>query len=298
MPLDAKRLEKPIRRIRKFLKKAPKRPSSAQIHGLRTSARRLQANIEALGLGRKKKQRRLLAEIKRVRKRSGKIRDVDVLTGYALGIHLDGEQDCVVRLVEALGAARAKHVKKLRALIAASGPRLRRELKRTLSKTEKLLETSPRAKSDSPPKVTDKIVAQALRVSDELKAPARLDKRTLHPYRLKVKELRYILQLSADAEQQKFVRELGQVKDAIGEWHDWEELLALAREVLHHAPQCRLRPKLREISEAKYQRALAMTNHMRSAFLSAKSSKNTGAGDAKTRVTKFPVAQASAAISA
>ena len=233
-----------------------------------------------------------------MRKRAGKIRDVDVLTGYALGIHLDGEQDCVVRLVEALGAARAKHAKKLRALICASGLRLRRELKRTLSKTEKLLESAQRAQSGAAAKVNDEIAAQALRVSGELKAPARLDKKTLHPYRLKVKELRYILQLSAGAEQPKFVRELGQVKDAIGEWHDWEELLALARDVLDHGPKCRLVPKLREIAEAKYQRALGMTNHMRSAFLSAKSSKNTDAGNGKSRVTKFPVAPASESLSA
>ena len=54
MPLDAKRIEKPISEIRNFLKKAPKRPGTGQIHDLRTSARRLEANIEALGLLRKR----------------------------------------------------------------------------------------------------------------------------------------------------------------------------------------------------------------------------------------------------
>ena len=31
-----------------------------------------------------------------------------------------------------------------------------------------------------------------------------------------------------------FAKELGEVKDAIGEWHDWEELAGIATQVIQH----------------------------------------------------------------
>ena len=62
-----------------------------------------------------------------------------------------------------------------------------------------------------------------------LKRPVRLNRNNLHPYRLKVKELRNVLQLSNRADDIEFVEKLGQVKDAIGDWHDWEELVRIPR---------------------------------------------------------------------
>jgi hypothetical protein len=42
-----------------------------------------------------------------------------------------------------------------------------------------------------------------------------LNKPNLHPYRLKVKELRNVLQMADNADQQEFITRLGEVKDAI-----------------------------------------------------------------------------------
>ena len=210
--LDAQRFEKPIRKLRKFLKRVPKRPTIDQIHDLRTNARRFESNVEALGLDSKQKERRLLSEVARIRKLDGKIREVDVLTGHLLGVHVDREQDCQVQLIEALG---------LRALVAQRGEGMRSALKGVLKKSLKLLE---QAQQDGNPQVGDMIAARALHASNDLKSPARLDQSNLHRYRLKVKALRYVLQLSVNSEDLQFVSKLGEVKDAIGEWHNWEEL--------------------------------------------------------------------------
>ncbi|HWF40378.1 MAG TPA: CHAD domain-containing protein [Candidatus Acidoferrales bacterium] len=299
MAIDTKRIEKPARKIRKFLKKSPKRPNIEQIHDLRTSCRRFEADLGALGLSSKAKERRVLKDIASIRKRAGKIRDVDVLTGYALGIQVPGEQDCLVQLIENLGASRGKQVKKLRAFARDSGAQLRRRLKRTLSKAEKLLGKASKSKADENPNASEEIMTRALHSANELKSPAHLDKKNLHPYRLKVKELRYILQLSAESDQQRFVRKLGDVKDAIGEWHDWEELISIAEGVLDHGPKCQLLPKLHEISEAKYKRALAITNEMRTSCLPALAARSKGgSAQSKSSVSKFPVLSATAAISA
>lgn len=169
--LDAQRVEKPVRKLRKLLKKAPKRPTVDQIHDLRTSARRFESNVEALGLNDKQKERRLLKEIARLRKVAGKIRDVDVLTGYLLRVHVDGEQDCQVQLIEALGMMRTKQLKKLRALVADRGEKTRAALKGTLKKSLKLLELSKGDDAGRTPDVSEKIAARALQASNDLKSP-------------------------------------------------------------------------------------------------------------------------------
>jgi CHAD domain-containing protein len=109
--------------------------------------------------------------------------------------------------------------------------------------------------------------ASALKLLADLAQPARLGKTNLHPYRLKVKELRNLLQMAEYSDQQEFDRSLGKVKDAIGEWHDWEELVAIAREVLEHGARCQLLHELRGITDTKYENALALAETMREKFL-------------------------------
>jgi len=296
MAIDPDRIHDPVRKLRKFLKKSPNRPSSGHIHSLRTNARRFETAVDALGLSSRKNERSLLRKLARIRKRAGKIRDMDVLIGYTLAANLNREQDCIVQLLETLGADRAKHAKKLRALTAKIGPRIRRRLKRTGSKLERVL--GQPEKSDSASDPSTEAMAKALRLSEELKNPPRLDKQNLHGYRLIVKELRYILQLSKQADQQEFVNKLGEVKDAIGEWHDWEVLITIAADVLDHGPKCKLLPELRSISEKKYENALALANQMRHTFLYLKSSRRSGSRTHKKPVTRALVLSAASSISA
>ena len=297
MPIDTDRIQKSIRKLRKFLKRSPKRPSSSEIHDLRTNARRFEAAVEALALDRGKNQRRLLRDLGRVRKRAGKVRDMDVLTGFTLTINLEGEQDCVVQLLETLGTDRTKYAKKLRGVVDTVGPRLRRRLKRCASMLQNAVEEIPKKRVD--PQASTEAMARAFRLSEELNEPARLNKTNLHPYRLKVKDLRYILQLAEDANQHELVDKLGKVKDAIGEWHDWEELCAIAKDVLDdHGAKCKLLPKLVAISETKYDEALSLAEHIRKVFLDSTANRRGRERGRKTPRIRPPVLAAVSAISA
>jgi CHAD domain-containing protein len=115
--------------------------------------------------------------------------------------------------------------------------------------------------------VSADVAAFALTQLAELSQPLRLAKTNLHPYRLKVKELRNLLQMAEESDQQEFVRTLGEVKDAIGEWHDWQELVMIAVKVLDHGSRCQLLRELRKIGDTKYRRALTLTETMRKQFL-------------------------------
>jgi len=105
--------------------------------------------------------------------------------------------------------------------------------------------------------------AKTIQLSSELQKPARLTRNNLHAYRLKVKELRNVLQLSNGTRNAKFLKRLGEIKDAIGEWHDWEELIAIAKQQLRHEGPCRLLKHFKATSDSKFKRALSVTNEFR-----------------------------------
>jgi CHAD domain-containing protein len=211
------------------------------------------------------KVRRLLGGLKKVRKRAGKVRDMDVLTGHAITVNPSGEQDCLVQLMEYLGAERKQYASKLRRVVKEDGRGLRRDLKRNRKRVIKLLKQEKDGSADS--KAVSLTMAKAVQLSAELNSPARLSKSNLHRYRLKVKELRDVLLLSAQAGDEEFLRTLEEVKDAIGEWHDWEELISIAMKLLNHGARCKLIKHLRTISDSKYERALFLTRHLRSNYL-------------------------------
>jgi CHAD domain-containing protein len=118
-----------------------------------------------------------------------------------------------VQLLEHLGARRSKQTRKMHTLIGKYGRALRRRLKRTSAHMEKLLRRAQQNLDGTAPAA----MAEALRLSSELSDPPRLDRRNLHPYRLKVKQVRYVLQMAQSSDHAKFVDKLGEVKDVIGE---------------------------------------------------------------------------------
>src|SRR5207248_2028526 len=109
-------------------------------HNLRTSIRRLETTFITLRLDSKKQAKRLLRNLRVVRKAAGKVRDMDVRTADVLTVERDGEQDCLVQLLEHLGAERNKSVRKLRRAIETTNPQLRRDLKRYSERVEKRLQ--------------------------------------------------------------------------------------------------------------------------------------------------------------
>jgi CHAD domain-containing protein len=102
----------------------------------------------------------------------------------------------------------------------------------------------------------------AVKLASGLATPERLTRETLHPYRLKVKELRNVLRMADRASSTRFVEALGKVQDAIGEWHDWDELVSIA-EKLEHGKECRLRIELQHNARRKYKHALALSQKLR-----------------------------------
>lgn len=260
MAFDVSRVRRSLRKLETLLRKTSRRLRPEQVHDLRTRTRRCEAVVGALALDRRN-ERRLLSGLAKVRKRAGKVRDMDVLTGHAATVAVAGEQECLVQLLEHLGAERHRQAGRLGRVVRDRGRTLRRRLRRTAKRIERRV-------TDETPGPTE-AAASALALSSALATPAVLTRKTLHAYRLKVKELRNVLKTSTEADGNPFVSRLREVKDAIGAWHDWEVLAAIAAEVLDHGPRCALVHELRTIGDREYERALTLTNRMRREYVRA-----------------------------
>ena len=254
MAFDLGRVQNDIRELREFLKRAPKYPTPEEIHALRTCVRRFEASLQALAVDSRPNERRLLQRLAKLRRRAGKVRDLDVLTGYVAEARMEEEEVCRVQLLEYLGAEHARNCRRLYAFAVKHGEPLRRCLKDTAAYLGTLL-----ADSLAP----GNAMLSELRLQTELATSARLNRENLHPYRLKVKELRYILQMEEQSGYQQLIKTLGEMKDAIGEWHDWQELLTIAREQLPHGSECKLLRSFQSTTEQKFDHALSVANNGR-----------------------------------
>jgi CHAD domain-containing protein len=253
--LDISDIQKHIRKLRRAVKRARKPSSPDDVHKLRTRARRVMAAVGAISVLPDRRAKALIRKLGRIRKKAGRVRDMDVLTAHLATVRADREQNCFLQLLEYLGAERYRQAERLCDLARLCGAKVRRQLKRLDSRLQTL---SQRPDRRQPKTEQEQAVAKALRLSSELAAPARLSRRNLHDYRLKIKELRYVLQMADRPSDEKLLTALGESKDAIGEWHDWEELVGIADEILEHGRNCKLKRQLKTISDRKFDHALAV----------------------------------------
>jgi CHAD domain-containing protein len=269
MALNRDRLEKAFRKLRKSLKRFPDKPSPDEVHDLRTAIRRLEAMMQALKLDTTREGRLLLKAASPVRRKAGQVRDMDVLTDLASSLNSNLEGDCRVQLLEHLGFQRHRAAQKLHKSVSSRQNEARKRLKDYSTFVAKEFRQSEKDSSSEREWPTD-AAATVLRVSSELAKWPPLKPNNLHAFRLKVKELRYVLQL-ADRYDEDFVSTLGAVKDAIGEWHDWTELAAVAAKVLGHGHECVVLKQIHSNADTKLDQAISLAVRMRRKYLGIES---------------------------
>jgi CHAD domain-containing protein len=258
--LQPDEVEKPLRKLRKQLKTLPSNPRPADVHSLRTHARRLEAAVAAVALDRNKSSRRLLKLMTPVRKAAGKVRDMDVLIGDALTLANSHGSESIVCLVERLAKMRVKYARKLHNIVKQQRPEARKRLKHSSKMLKRAAQKGWGDRSGEPQTLIS-----------ELGHWPDLNAVNLHMFRIRIKELRYMLEFSDEADQ-TLMASLGTVKDAIGEWHDWVELLGIARKVLDAEADGGNLKRLEDIVRERLESAVAEANHLRQRYF------NHGAG--------------------
>jgi CHAD domain-containing protein len=294
--------QKALRELAKTLKSLPRDPLPEQVHKLRTATRRVEAIAPTLVD--KNKSERLLKSIGPVRKAAGGVRDMDVLIskvrklaryfeqkqnsralpkslpggfssekkplkGRAIGFSYSGSAvagDSLARLVEQMQIARQQNAVELRRALGRRRDAARQNLKQCSKLIQSaLIPVSPAASANG--QGHEGVHAAAMSVARELGEWAPLDASNIHAFRLKAKELRYILQLSADANS-GLVDALGQAQRRIGDWHDWQKLEEIARETLDPERDGALLKHIGQSVERRLDRALSAANALRGKYLS------------------------------
>jgi len=247
---------RPFEKLRKQLSGFPANARPEEVHTLRTHTRRLEATVAALVLDREKKSRRLIKAITPVRKAAGKVRDMDVLIGDVLELSQPHGSEGLVRLVEHLAKMRVKSARKLRDVVQAQHREARKRLKQSARLIRKKLENDSEAMNgEAAPQI----------LMTELRHWPELDAGNLHLFRIRIKELRYMLQLIPETDEKR-VAALGDVKDAIGDWHDWVELLRIARKVLDPQSDGEALERIEATGREKLQWALTAANQLRERY--------------------------------
>jgi CHAD domain-containing protein len=192
---------------------------------------------------------------------------MDVLTADVISVRgSKKEQAHLIELIHYLGTKRHKQAKRLRSLIEKKGRAISRGVKRLSSRLRRRMSSSQSGRDASG---AEEAIALTIHLLRDLKRPPMLRPQNLHPYRLKVKKLRDIVRLAQGPVQAGLVATLGEVKDAIGDWHDWEELLSIGTEVLD-GQSSSLVNKIKGVAARKYSRALSSALHLRRKYLSTR----------------------------
>lgn len=272
---ELERVRKALRELSKALRSLPGDPAPKDVHKLRTASRRLESLAEVLATIEPKKSRRLVKSIEPLRRAAGGVRDMDVLIANAHRLARYGASASLKHLVAHLEIARQQQAAELQRVLQHRRKAAREALKAYCGSVQWALKKAklPRAKSTSragaeASQVQENIRAAAMSVLRELGDWKPLDAGNLHQFRLKVKHLRYTLQLDADANA-GLVEALGHVQRTIGGWHDWQQLNAIAREVLLLEQDRALLDRIAGTAKRRLDNALAAANALRGRYLNA-----------------------------
>lgn len=248
------------RDLSKFVSKLSEGVSEKGVHRLRTTIRRIETFVHRAGSKAGKKQQKTLHELRSLRKRAGKVRDLDIQI-YLLNSVGNGSAFPDRRvLAQALQKKRARQATRLvEATQDLEGSKL---LKRVARMTAKSL---PAPAKDSSA-ILNAVRAKLAQLAADYSGQA-LKRRRLHELRISLKLLRYQSELAGETPERKnLAEELKSIHDSIGQWHDWEMLAESAEKFFADRLNCALLVEIRALLAARYSAASSAATNFLAAY--------------------------------
>lgn len=234
-----------FQKLERDLRKLLSEQHAESVHSFRTSTRRLQTLLVELLPEHDRNQKKLLKQLDEIRRRAGKVRDLDVQLAALRSLKIPQEPRRKTQLMQRLLELRAKHEKKLRKLLTEE---MMREIRRRLKKAGDSVSFKH---SRDPLAVARHLLAQA-------PAANQLSDDVLHRYRILVKRARYAAEFAPkSAEATRLIAQLKRLQDAIGNWHDWLTLTNTAAGQLGDVHQSPLVAALHNVTGGKFRHAAA-----------------------------------------
>lgn len=229
-------------RMSRYLGRISKKADIHSVHRFRTHSRRVEALVEEFvpESGNKSK---LLKQLSKLRKKAGKLRDLDVQLAFLDELKMPDRQNHRAELMHQLREEKARRAKKLAKSFASD--RVRKVRKRL-----------GRAKKDMRFDGADALQLAFKRLPKP--QASAMNEQSLHACRIAAKRARYLAELAGDTPgAAAFIDELKRAQDEIGQWHDVLKLEARAKKLFGGVRDSALVSALQNISRARFRRASA-----------------------------------------
>ncbi len=252
MPIAPKRSRVVFQKLEQDLVKLSSKPRAENVHRFRTGTRRLQILLGELSPKMDRNQKKLLKLLGRIRKRAGKVRDLDVQLAALRSLKIPQEPRRKTQLVNHLIELRAQQEKKLRKAVDEDTVReIRKRLKRA-------------GKNFHPEASRDPLAVATAMLEGINQEDAPVTEALLHKYRILSKRARYAAEFAeTSAKAQQFIAGVKRIQDALGDWHDWLTLTQTTSEHLGEVQESPLVAELHNVTGAKFRHAVAVLSPMR-----------------------------------
>ncbi len=235
-----------FQKTERALHKLYSQQTAESVHPFRTSTRRLQTLLEQLLPERDRNQKKLLKILNQIRRRAGKVRDLDVQLAALRSLKVPQEPRRKTQFMHGLIELRGKHEKKLRKLLTKD---VIREIRKRLQRAEQ--EIRPETCLDA--------LKVARSMLNEIVRPAGpITEDVLHQYRTVMKRARYAAEFAPkSAETTQFIADVKNLQDTVGNWHDWWILTQAASKRLGDINESSLVALLHNVTRGKFRQAVA-----------------------------------------
>jgi CHAD domain-containing protein len=259
MSIAPKRSRVVFEKLERDLVKLSSKPRAENVHRFRTGTRRLQILLGELSPKLGRSEKKLLKLLGRIRKRAGKVRDLDVQLAALRSLKIPREPRRKTQMVNHLIELRSQQEKKLQKAVDDGTVR---EIRKRLKRASKDL--NPDASRD-PLAVARRMLATISH------GDAPVTEALLHQYRILSKRARYAAEFAGrSAEADRFIAGIKRIQDALGDWHDWLTLTQTASEHLGEVRESSLVAELHNVTGAKFRHAVAVLSQMRGARAATK----------------------------
>lgn len=251
MSIDRKRGRIVFEKLERDLLKLSLKLRPQNVHGFRTGTRRLQILLMELAPHPDRSDKKLLKSLGRIRRRAGKLRDLDVQLTALRSFKSPREPRRKTELVNQLIEMRDRQEKKLRKMLGKDTVRdLRKHLKRAARRFHSDESRDPLS-----------VAAKMLGSMNGSGGP--IDAAVLHQYRIRTKRARYAAEFANPCpESQQFIAGIKRVQDALGDWHDWLTLTENARKHLGEVRESALVAELHNLTGAKFRQAVSSLSRL------------------------------------
>jgi CHAD domain-containing protein len=259
MTLLAKRMRGLNRDLLVAVSKVLGDPKPKRVHRLRTTIRRIESLVSYANPEIGKKEERSLEKMADLRKRAGKVRDVDVQKDLLVTLGNGSAAKDRKTLAELLEKKRGQQAKRLESAIKKM-----HEVK-FFSRLDHVAEQAgvPQDGKNRPLAPLEEAQAQLAEMAREFGSGQTMKASRLHEARVTLKRIRYLAELAEESAVQKdFMRNLKSAQDAIGDWHDWLELTGRAEKRFSDRASCALLRELRTVLSARHSDATSAVNKL------------------------------------